>query len=142
MAEQSHLGPSRDGTVLLDIGGDIGAVVIHTSAALAGREIDLSVAGSTRLRTHVAVRERRGDGPSQYAAIYPRLRAGRHRLHRRWLRGRARLEWVTFRLTAIVPSAARGPLVQYGRPPPMAGLPGRARRHPTRHPALLRGARH
>lgn len=78
MSEQSQLGPSQDGTVLLDIGGDIGALVIHTPAALAGREIELSVVGSTMPRTHVAVRERLGQGRSRYAAIYPRLRAGRY----------------------------------------------------------------
>ncbi|MDQ6934281.1 MAG: phospholipase [Actinomycetota bacterium] len=75
MNEESQLGPSQDGTVMLDIGGDVGALIIHTSVALAGSEIELSVVGTRAPRTHVAVRERRGVGPTRYAAIYPSLPA-------------------------------------------------------------------
>lgn len=78
MSEQSQLGPSMEGTVMLDIGADIGALVLHTSAAMAGAEIELSAEVPGAPRTHVAVRERVGSGPSRYAAIYPSLRAGRY----------------------------------------------------------------
>lgn len=76
MTEHSQLGPSRDGTVLLDIGGDIGALVIQTGAAMSGAEIEVSPAGSDSARTHAAVRERLGNGPTRYAAVYPALHAG------------------------------------------------------------------
>lgn len=45
MSEQSQLGPSYDGTVLLDIGGDIGALVIYTSVLLHQVEIEISPVG-------------------------------------------------------------------------------------------------
>lgn len=78
MTEESQLGPSQDGTVLLDIGGDVGALVIETPAELVGLEIELSRAGAQMPRTHVAVRERVGSGTTRYAAVYPSLRAGEY----------------------------------------------------------------
>src|ERR1700712_3114095 len=78
MSEQSQLGPSQDGSVMLDIGGDIGALILHAPVELAGAEIEISPVGEVPPRRHVAVRERRGRGASRYAAIYPSLRAGRY----------------------------------------------------------------
>lgn len=80
MSEESQLGPSNDGSVLLDIGGDIGALILHTPADLAGAEIEISPATDEAHRSHVAVRERRGHGPTRYAAIYPGLHAGAYTL--------------------------------------------------------------
>lgn len=82
MSEQSQLGPTQDGSVLLDIGGNIGALVLHTSAELAGVEIEISRTGDDTHRSHVAVRERRGTGSVRYAAIYPALPAGDYTLWR------------------------------------------------------------
>jgi hypothetical protein len=77
-AGHSHTyGPSYEGTVVLDIGGDIGALVIITEAGEVGREIEVSPAGDDT-RTHVAVRERRLNGDTMYCAVYPRLTAGRY----------------------------------------------------------------
>lgn len=42
MTEQSQLGPSSDGTVMLDIGGDIGALILHTGPDLLLAEIEIS----------------------------------------------------------------------------------------------------
>ncbi|MEZ0092427.1 hypothetical protein [Streptacidiphilus sp. EB129] len=69
-------GPSRAGSVLVDIGGDIGALIIHTPAGLHGAELELSPADTPGLRTHMAVRERRGHGPTRHAAIFPSLACG------------------------------------------------------------------
>ena len=44
MTEQSQLGPSEDGTVVLDIGDDIGALIIMTPASMVGAEIEISPA--------------------------------------------------------------------------------------------------
>lgn len=76
MTEESQLGPSDDGSVVLDIGGDVGALIIITPDAFAGSEIEVSPVGSHGHRTHVAVRERRGRSGTRYAAIYPELHAG------------------------------------------------------------------
>jgi len=63
-------------TVVLDIGQDIGALVIYTKAAWRGREIEVSPRGSAAPRTHVQVLERRINGKSVFAAVFPGLRAG------------------------------------------------------------------
>ncbi|MDQ6850673.1 MAG: phospholipase [Actinomycetota bacterium] len=77
MTEADQLGPSYDGTVMLDIGGEIGALIITTTPALHLAEIEVSPVGDDHPhRTHVAVRERRGPSGTRYAAIYPQLHEG------------------------------------------------------------------
>lgn len=80
-AEPASYGPSREGTVVVDIGADIGVLIVDTPAALAGVEIEISLEGSTR-RSHVAVRERHGDeeGDVRHAAVFPTLAAGTYTL--------------------------------------------------------------
>ena len=73
---EAALPPSSDGSVILDIGGVIGALVLHTSSMMEGYEIELVLQDSTRLRTHSAVRERHQVSGVSYAAVYPRLIAG------------------------------------------------------------------
>jgi len=69
-------GPSQDGSVMVDVGGDVGALVILTPPDLHGAEIELSPADSEEVRTHVAVRERLGPGATMHAAVFPSLAAG------------------------------------------------------------------
>jgi len=78
MSEQSQLGPSNDGSVMLDIGGDIGALILHAPASMLGVEIEVCPTGSHAHRSHVAIRERRGESGVRYAAIYPGLTAGEY----------------------------------------------------------------
>jgi hypothetical protein len=59
-------------TVVLDIGQDIGALIIYTEAAWRGREIEVSPRGSVATRTHVQVLERRINGQP----VFPGLHAG------------------------------------------------------------------
>jgi hypothetical protein len=77
---ETVLPPSLDGTVILDIGNDVGALVLHTSGEWLGREIDLLPDDRSVPHTHSAVRERRSPDGSAYAAIYPQLLAGRYTL--------------------------------------------------------------
>jgi hypothetical protein len=71
-----HLtGPSYPGSVVLELGADIGALVIYTGADLLGREIEISPVGAPADRTHAAVRERRAGGDIRYGALYSRLPA-------------------------------------------------------------------
>jgi len=109
-AENPHAG---QGMIVLDIGDDIGALVISAPAALAGAEIEICPAGardqtpdegcdwwagqwrthmhlpadaddhSTAAWPHVAVLARPTPCGPQHAAVYPALRAGRYDL---WLR--------------------------------------------------------
>jgi hypothetical protein len=72
-----HLtGTSEAGSVVLDIGGDLGAAVVHTPATLAGLEIEIRREGAKWDGTHVAVRARRTPGGEVYAALFPALEQG------------------------------------------------------------------
>jgi hypothetical protein len=70
-----------DGPTVLDIGGDIGALILHTSADLEGAEIEISPVGSPDQRRHVAVHARQlPGGRTIYAAMYYSLMAGSYEL--------------------------------------------------------------
>jgi len=75
MAEQ-HIDRVHPESVVLDIGQDVGALLIYTDAELHGREIEVSPRGSAAKRVHVEVLERRIDGRAVFAAVFPGLRAG------------------------------------------------------------------
>lgn len=68
--------PSGPGSVVLDIGGDIGAAIIYTAPSLAGREIEIRPVGGEWDGTHVAVRERLLRSGSKWAALFPQLQHG------------------------------------------------------------------
>ena len=80
---ESNPGPSGPGTVVLDIGDDVGALIIITPAAMAGEEIHVSPVRDPAGRTHAVVRERRLGPASSHAAVYPALRAGEYTIWRR-----------------------------------------------------------
>jgi hypothetical protein len=86
--------------VVLDIGGEVGALILYAPAELSGTEIEISRPGAGP-RTHSIVRERRVDqsatgrrtagrhaapsGPGDaevYAAVYPGLAAGLYTIWR------------------------------------------------------------
>jgi hypothetical protein len=69
-------------SVVLDIGGEFGALVLYTPAALHGREIEVSPVGRDNARVHTAVLERSFNGRRVFAAVYPELAAGEYRV---WL---------------------------------------------------------
>lgn len=82
MAE-SVAGPSGAGSVVLDVGADVGALVLYTSAAMDGQEIEISphdIPGARR--THSQVRERRVGAAVLYAAVYPGVSAGDYTIWR------------------------------------------------------------
>ena len=81
MAETSP-GPSGPGSVVLDIGGDVGALIIITPARMAGEEIHISPLDDPAARTHALVRERRLGPASCHAAVYPALAAGDYTIWR------------------------------------------------------------
>ncbi len=76
-------GPSSAGSVVLDVGPGIGALVLHTPAGLDGQEIEISPQGvPAARRTHSQVRQRRAGGSVRYAAVYPGLSAGEYTIWR------------------------------------------------------------
>ena len=76
-------GPSAPGTVVMELGADVGALVLYTSAGLNGREIEISRDDRPgAARTHSQVRPRHGPAATTYAAVYPGLRAGQYTIWR------------------------------------------------------------
>lgn len=70
-------GVSRAGTVVLEIGGDVGAAVVVVPASLTGVEIEIRSEGDEWAEVHTAVRERElPGGGSLQAAVFESLAAG------------------------------------------------------------------
>lgn len=71
-------GPSSAGSVVLEVGAGIGALILDAPAGLAGREIEISPVrgGADARRTHALVRERHTGAGLRHAAVYPGLPAG------------------------------------------------------------------
>jgi hypothetical protein len=70
------LGPTDEGTVVMDIGGDTGGLVVYAEADAVGVELDIFERGAARPLTHTAIRERRSPSGLLYAGVYPGLPAG------------------------------------------------------------------
>ena len=71
------LDPSGQGTVVLNIGAGIGALVIHTPGSLHGHEIEVSPIGDPGDRTHAAVRARYVRGGVLWSVVIDNLPQGR-----------------------------------------------------------------
>jgi hypothetical protein len=72
-------GPSDPGTVVMELGADIGALILYTPAGLNGSEIEISRDDDPGApRTHSRVRPRHMPTVTRYAAVYPSLRAGQY----------------------------------------------------------------
>lgn len=68
-------------SVILELGADVGALILYTPASLDGQEIEIS-RGGDRMRTHSRVRRRDIAGTTVYAAVYPHLPAGDYAIWR------------------------------------------------------------
>lgn len=67
-------GPTGPGTVILELGGHIGALILEVPPGLAGQEIEISPSGGGP-RTHCLVRERVTAAGVSHAAVYPAVPA-------------------------------------------------------------------
>ena len=63
---------------MLNLGGDVGALIVHTPPEWHGVEIEISPTDEPAPRTHSAVRERQVADGVFYSAVYPDLTAGRY----------------------------------------------------------------
>jgi hypothetical protein len=72
------------GSVLLDIGGDVGALVVEMPREMTGTEVEIRRVGRSRRHEghvpHVAVVARAVGSGSIPSLVFPELRAGRYRL--------------------------------------------------------------
>jgi hypothetical protein len=72
------LDPSGQGTVVLNIGAGIGALVIYTPGNLHGHEIEVSPVDDTTARTHAAVRARYVRDGVLFSVVIDNLAEGRY----------------------------------------------------------------
>jgi len=64
-------------TLVLDIGDDIGALLLITDAAWIGEEVDVTPAGAPRSHhVHTVIRRRRAGTTDIAVGVYPELPAG------------------------------------------------------------------
>src|SRR5579872_2980760 len=65
--------------VVLNIGEDIGALIIYTREEWRGKEIQVSLKGNPSAKlVHTAVWERRFNGRTMFAGVYPALPQGNY----------------------------------------------------------------
>ena len=72
------LDPSGQGTVVLNIGAGIGALVVYTPGSLHGHEIEVSPVGDATARTHAAVRARYVRDGVLFSVVIDNLAEGRY----------------------------------------------------------------
>ena len=66
--------------LVLDIGEDIGALIIHTGAGMLGMEVEISATGQDDQRSHKDVLERQIGGNPAYTAVFDKVREGTYTL--------------------------------------------------------------
>ncbi len=77
---EGPLAPSGEGTVVLDVGGTSGALVVFTPERLSGEEIEIRPARSPWDGTHTAVRRRDLRQAVTYAGVFGSLPAGSYQV--------------------------------------------------------------
>jgi len=92
--EENHAARRHPEHVVLDIGGEIGALILHTDAEMVGVEVEVSATGEDEKRTHKDVLEREINGRPAYTAVFDQLREGTYTL---WVNDRARAREVRVR---------------------------------------------
>ena len=78
MTHNHSLVPSGQGTVMLNIGAEIGALVIHTPSGMHGHEIEISPVTDLAVRKHAAVRARYVRGGVVWSEVIDNLPEGRY----------------------------------------------------------------
>jgi len=66
--------------VVLDIGDEVGALILRTGPGMHGQEIELSPANEDGLRSHKEVLERNIEGEAAFTAVFDGLRGGTYTL--------------------------------------------------------------
>jgi hypothetical protein len=74
------LPPSTEGSVVMEVGGDVGALVVYTPDALAGAEIELARRGDDQQFVHTEVRERQLPDGVIFAGVFPAVPSGDYTL--------------------------------------------------------------
>ncbi len=77
---EHHSHRSHPEQIVLEIGGDLGALVVYADAAAHGAEIEISPTGADADRSHKEVLHRPVAGRPTYAAVFDRIAAGSYTL--------------------------------------------------------------
>jgi hypothetical protein len=72
--------PPAGGPVMLDIGGEVGALIVHLGAERIGSELHLRPAGTSEHGTHTGIWERTLGGRPAVVAVYGSVASGRYDL--------------------------------------------------------------
>ena len=67
-------------SVILDIGGELGALIVHLDADMHGVEVEVSATGEDHRRSHKDVLEREIGGCPAFTAVFDKLREGTYTL--------------------------------------------------------------
>ena len=94
MPHEHYAARSHPEFVALDIGGGLGALIVHTDADMHGVEVEISPSEDDAQRSHKQVLERLNGGRPAYTLVYDRLPAGTYTL---WDEGVARVRDVVVR---------------------------------------------
>ena len=78
--EENYAARAHPEHVVLDIGGDLGALIVHTDAAMAGVEVEISPTGQDDRRSHKDVLQREINGLAAYTAVFDKVREGTYTL--------------------------------------------------------------
>ncbi len=68
------------GPLMLDIGGDVGALIVYLPDSFAGTEIEIGWSDSDEPFTHTGVHPRGNGAALQQTAVYPELKTGDYQL--------------------------------------------------------------
>jgi hypothetical protein len=93
-SEENYAARPHPEQVVLDIGEDIGALIVHTDAAMLGVEVEISPAGHDDRRSHKDVLQREINGRPAFTAVFDKLPGGTYTL---WVDDRARARGVAIR---------------------------------------------
>lgn len=91
MGHEHYAGRPHPEFVVLEIGPDLGALIVDTPAALHGVEIEISPSDDDTRRSHKQVLERSVAGRPAFTAVFDQLAPGTYTL---WLDGLARVRGV------------------------------------------------
>jgi len=85
--EENHPARPHPEHVVLDIGEDLGALIVYTDAAMLGVEIEISPIGEDDRRSHKDVLQREINGRPAYTAVFDKVPEGTYTL---WVADTAR----------------------------------------------------
>lgn len=77
---ESYAARTHPEFVVLEIGGDVGALILRTDPEMHGKEIEISPAEDDSLRSHKEVLERSINGEPAFTAVFDGLSGGAYTL--------------------------------------------------------------